>query len=76
MKKLVITLNINNYEPNITELTLPYMRKYSEKIGADFRIITERKYPQYSLNYEKFQLYDIAADYDWTIFFDAVLQMF
>ena len=47
------------------------MKKYAHKIGADFHIITERKFPAYGANIEKFQLYEMSTDYDWTIFLDA-----
>ena len=70
MKKALVTLDIN-YNQEITNLTYPYMRKYAEKIGADFVIMNERKFPHLSCNMEKFQLYEISANYDWTIFIDA-----
>jgi len=70
MKKALVTLDIN-YNQEITNLTYPYMRKYAEKIGADFVIMNERKFPHLSPNMEKFQLYEISANYDWTIFIDA-----
>lgn len=71
MKKLLVTLNIGDYDKEITEFTFPYMEEYAKNIGADFHIITERKFPDFDINLEKFQLYDICLDYDWTIFLDA-----
>ena len=70
MKKLLVTLDIN-YDKEITKITFPYMKEYAEKIGADFYIITKRKFPNLDINLEKFQLYDICENYDWTIFLDA-----
>lgn len=70
MKKALVTLDIN-YNKEITNLTYPYMRKYAERIGADFVIVNERKFPHLSPNMEKFQLYEIGEHYDWTIFIDA-----
>lgn len=70
MKKALVTLDIN-YNQDITNITYPYMRKYAEKIGADFIIINQRKFPHLSPNMEKFQLYEIGENYDWTIFIDA-----
>ena len=70
MKKQIITLDIN-YNKEITDLTYPYMKKYAHKIQADFNIITERKFPEYGANIEKFQLYELSKEYDWTIFLDA-----
>ncbi len=71
MKKLLVTLNIGDYDKDITSLTFPRMKEYAKNIGADFHIITERKFPDLDINLEKFQLYDICLDYDWTIFLDA-----
>lgn len=70
MKKALVTLDIN-YNKVITDITYPYMKKYAQKIGADFIIMNERKFPHLSANMEKFQLYEIGKDYDWTIFIDA-----
>ena len=70
MKKLLVTLDIN-YNKNITNITYPYMKSYANKIDADFKIITERKFPEEPVNIEKFQLYELSKDYDWTIFIDA-----
>lgn len=71
MKKLLVTLNINDYKKEVTDLTFPHMREYAKNIGADFHIIKERKFPGLDINLEKFQLYDICEDYDWVIFLDA-----
>ena len=71
MKKLLVTLNINNYDKDITNLTFPYMRQYAQNIGADFHIINERKFPNFPLMIEEFQMYDYSSEYDWIIFLDA-----
>jgi len=71
MKKLLVTLNINDYNKEVTDLTFPHMREYAKNIGADFHVIKERKFPDLDINLEKFQLYDICEDYDWVIFLDA-----
>jgi hypothetical protein len=71
MKKAIFTLNINNYSPEVCSMTYPLMQHWADKIGADFREITERKFPEWPVVYEKFQLRDLGAGYDWTIFLDA-----
>ena len=71
MKKLLVTLNIGDYDKEITELTFPYMRKYAKNIGADFHIITKRKFPDFPLMIEEFQMYEFSQTYDWIIFLDA-----
>jgi hypothetical protein len=73
MKKTIYTLNVNDYSPEITELTYPLLKRYAEKIGASFFVITERKYPDYAPVYEKLQIYDLQRirDDDWSIFIDS-----
>jgi hypothetical protein len=73
IKKTLFTLCVNNYAPEITELTFPYLKYYAEKIGADFFVISERKFPDYPPVYEKLQIYDYGREMenDWNIFIDA-----
>jgi len=74
-KKTVFTLNT---EPDayreITDLTYPLLKAYCKKIGADFHVISERKFPEWrSVTYEKCQVYQLAQEMenDWNIFVDA-----
>ena len=73
IRKSVYTLVVDNYAPQIQELTFPLLRGYAEKIGADFEVITERKRPDWPITIEKFQVAEYAAKNgdDWSIFFDA-----
>lgn len=74
MKKTLYTLNIDNYAPEITALTMPLMERWTKKIGADFYIIKDRKFdPKLPPVYEKFQIYKLSAEHknDWNMFFDA-----
>lgn len=71
LRKAVFTLNIDGYAPEIRELTYPLLRHYARKIGAEFREITQRKWPDWPPVYEKLQIRELCRDYDWTLFFDA-----
>jgi len=71
VKKVIFTLNVNGYSPEITEITFPLFRYYARKIGAEFRVITERKWPEWPVVCEKLQIRELAEDADWVIFFDA-----
>jgi hypothetical protein len=71
MKKLLVTLNIGDYDRDITSLTFPRMQEYAKNIGADFHIITERKFPDFPLMLEEFQMYEFSQTYDWIIFLDG-----
>jgi hypothetical protein len=73
MKTVVCTLNIGNFEPEITAITYPRFKALCHKWGAEFFEINEPKYNYPSITMEKFQVVDIweqtKADYVW--FFDA-----
>jgi len=71
LKKTIYTLSVDNYAPEITEITFPLINQYAEKIGAEFAIITDRKFPDMPPVYEKIQLYELSKENDWTIFLDA-----
>lgn len=71
LTKCVWTLNINGFAPEITATTYPYIKGYAEKIGADFRVITERKWPDAPATYEKLQLHWLGEQYDWNIYIDS-----
>lgn len=73
MKKTVFTLCVDNYEPEITEITFPLLKGYADKIEADFYIIQERKFPDLPVVCEKLQVYTLGQQMknDWNIFIDA-----
>lgn len=73
IKKTIYTLVVNDYAPRIRELTFPLMKHYADKIGANFHVITERKFPDWPITYEKLQIFELASQSgdDWNIFFDA-----
>jgi hypothetical protein len=73
IKKTVFTLNVDDYAPEICELTYPYLKAYAEKIGADFFVITERKFPEMPPVYEKMQIWRLghAMGNDWNIYIDS-----
>jgi len=72
-RKTIFTLNIDNYAPQITAITYPLIRFWADKIGADFHIITERKFPGWPVVYEKLQIHTLGRDMenDWNIFVDS-----
>lgn len=73
IRKTLFTLNIDNYAPEITALTYPLLKRYADKIGADFCIITARAFPDMPITYEKLQIRELARamDLDWAIYFDG-----
>jgi len=71
MKKCVYTLCVEDYFPELCALTIPNHEAYAKKIGADFKLITERKYLDWPPTYEKVQIYEQGANNDWNIHIDA-----
>jgi hypothetical protein len=73
IKKTLYTLNIGDYAPEICALTYPLMQAYARKIGADFFVIHERKFPEWPVVYEKLQIFELGRLHgnDWNIFADA-----
>ena len=73
IKKTIFTLNVNGYAKEITDLTFPLISHYAKKIGADFYIIKDRKFPDWPITYEKLQIYQLAQEMknDWNLYIDA-----
>lgn len=72
-KKLLITLCVDNYAPDITGITFPLLKHWAKKHRYDFCVITERKNPAAPPVMEKFQCYDIVQNQqaEYAIFIDA-----
>lgn len=75
MKKVLVTLRIGDYLPQVWQFCRPYMEIWAKKIGAEFIVLDKRLLTVEGdgkpLNYEKFQLRNIAPRYDWTFFLDC-----
>lgn len=73
LKKTLYTLNVDNYAPEITRLTYPWMKRWAKRIGADFHVIRTRKWPKMPPVYEKLQIYELAQKHknDWSIYLDG-----
>jgi hypothetical protein len=71
--KTIFLLNINNFAPELTRITYPFIRCYADKIGANIHIITERKFPDFPVTYEKIQIYELAKQIgsEWNIYIDS-----
>lgn len=73
MDKVIFLVNINNYAPEITEMTYPLIRFWADKIGAEVFIITERKFPNFPAVYEKLQIHELGKEMKckWHIYVDS-----
>lgn len=70
-KTVIYVVRVNNYWPELCEITIPVLKRYAEKIGADFCEITERKYIDFPPTYEKMQVFDLGKENEWNILIDA-----
>ncbi|MCF6442840.1 hypothetical protein L1077_25790 [Pseudoalteromonas luteoviolacea] len=70
----VVTVNIGNTYAKMASLTLPYIKSYANKIGADFIEITEPMSSdinnEYSAYWAKFQIRDLLDRYERLILLD------
>ena len=71
MRKLIHVVNINDFFPELFALTYPTIRSYAERNGYMINMITERKFPDYPINYEKMQVYEDGKDAEVNILCDA-----
>ena len=69
----VYTLNIDDYFPEMMEITVPLMKKYADKIGANFIEINRRKFSDWHIHYEKLQIYELGKEADWNILSKTVM---
>lgn len=69
--KCVHVLATKEYAPELCAVTLPTIQAYADRIGADFNLITERKFPDFPINYERLQIYEAGKPYEWNLNIDA-----
>ena len=71
MRKIIHVVNINDFFPELFALTYPTISAYAEKHGYMINMITERKFPDYPINYEKMQVYEDGKNAEVNILCDA-----
>ncbi len=69
--KTIYVLRVNNYFPELCEITLPTIQRYARKIGARYQEITERKFPDWPVTYEKMQVHELGKRNNWSVLIDA-----
>lgn len=71
MKKIIHCVYINDYFPELWKLCLPTIKAYALRTDSELNIITKRKFPQWHINYEKFQVYEDGKHADANFLIDA-----
>jgi lipopolysaccharide biosynthesis glycosyltransferase len=69
MKKLVFTETSGLVFSQFAQHTIPWMKKYADKIGADFLYDEKEKKLKYPL-FGKYKVYDLLEEYDRILFLD------
>jgi hypothetical protein len=73
LTKTLYLLNVNDYAPEITAITYPLIRRWARKVGADIEVISERRFPDWPITYEKLQIYERAKrnGSEWHLYLDS-----
>lgn len=71
MKKIIHVVYINDYFPELWRITLPTIKQYAYKTNSELNIITKRKFPNWHINYEKFQVYEDGKHADCNFLLDC-----
>lgn len=71
MKKLVLTIAIGPYHQGMGRVTHPLLKAYADRIGADFKVITEQAISKTTPHWEKFQISALLEEYDRILFLDT-----
>jgi hypothetical protein len=67
MKTCVHFVNIPDHPSQYTAVTFPLVHAYAKRIGATFNIISQRKFPNFPVEYEAMQIHEAGAFYDWNM---------
>jgi len=70
-KTVIYVLLVNDYLPELCQLTIPNLRAYAERLGAEFKLITERRFSEWPITYEKIQVHELGMDNEWNVLIDA-----
>jgi hypothetical protein len=66
----VHVVDIDDYFPELKELTLPTIERFCDNIKADLNVVTERRFPDWPILTEKLQVYEDGKKYDYNILLD------
>jgi len=73
--KAVFTVIVDNYMPELCSYTVPTIKEYAERIGAEHIIIDQRKFPDFPPTYEKMQIFELGKKFDHCILVDADMEI-
>lgn len=71
MVKKLFVLRIGDYRPDLCQFTIPTIKAYAAKIGAEYIEITHAVHPDMPVTFAKLRVFDMGQDSDWNILVDA-----
>lgn len=71
IKKCIHVVATPDYKPEMCALTIPNLKAYADKIGADFNLMQDRANPTWPVVCEKQRIYELGKSYDWNFSIDA-----
>lgn len=72
-ENLVLTISIGEFHVNLSKYTLPSIKKYAKKIGADFLNITENDPSFITQKWNKFHIHELLNKYKRILYLDIDL---
>lgn len=70
---LVLTISIGEYHQKISKFTLPSIKRYADKIGADFINVTDFNPNYITQKWNKFYIYELLNTYKRILYLDVDL---
>lgn len=71
MKRAIVSAAFGTMHVKMASISYPPMERYAKKVGADFKPIYMRKFPERNPHLEKFQIRDILQKYDQVLWLDC-----
>lgn len=71
MKKLVVTLCIGPEFEAMSQVSHSTLQRYANRIGAEFKVISEQKLSKSTAHWDKFQLFDLFDEFDRILYVDT-----
>jgi hypothetical protein len=69
-KRSMFVLATPDYQPELCEITFPYLKRYADKIKADLYRIEKRRFPDFPITYERTQIHELGQGSEWVFCID------
>jgi len=69
--KALWVLDIGDYAPELKALTRPFLERYANRCEYEIRTISERRFPDWPVVYEKLQIFELGREFEWNLYVDS-----